>query len=107
MPHAANERLFYPETHSPVHRSLFSSGGGEIPSSSIATIKSDETVKSADMTSGMGKKKRSIPLNSQTYLAIKAVQWNCGGFVRRAPSEHMEAYAEDKDLIERWALAGL
>lgn len=40
-------------------------------------------------------------LNSQTYLAIKAVQQNCGGFVQWAPSEHIEAYAEDKDFIEQ------
>lgn len=46
-------------------------------------------------------KKKFHTLNSQTYFAIKAVQWNCGGFVCRAPSEHMEAYAEDKDLIEQ------
>lgn len=53
------------------------------------------------MTSGMKKKGAFHTLNSQTYLAIKAVHWNCGGFVRWAPSEHIEAYAEDKDLIER------
>lgn len=46
-------------------------------------------------------KKAFHTLNSQTYLAIKAVQQNCGGFVQRAPSEHIEAYAEDKDLIEQ------
>ena len=70
----------------------------------MATIKSDETVKSADMTGWDEKKKEKKKfhtLNSQTYFAIKAVQWNCGGFVCRAPSEHMEAYAEDKDLIEQ------
>ena len=54
-----------------------------------------------------GKKIAFHTLNSQTYLAIKAVQKNCGGFVQWAPSEHIEAYAEDKDLIEQGALPGL
>lgn len=57
------------------------------------------------MTGGMEKKEPGKiafqAFNSQTYLAIKAVQQNCGGFVQWAPTEHMEAYAEDKDLIEQ------
>lgn len=63
--------------------------------------------KSADMTGGMKKKIAFHTLNSKTYLAIKAVEQNCGGFVRRAPSEHTEACAQNKDLIEQRARLGL
>lgn len=45
--------------------------------------------------------------NSQTHVAIKAVEQNCGGFVHRAPSEHTEAYTEDKALIEQRARPAL
>lgn len=79
---------------------------GENPSYSAATAKMNIT-KSADMTNRMKKKGAFHTLILKTSLAVKAVSVELCRLCAPGPSEHIEAYKEDKDLIELRAQLGL